>query len=114
MRENQKSPGSSRGRIYCVRLASGLLGRGGRVQPLHQAALAAGGIVAVDHAFGRGIVEGADGLERRRADILGRGLARRADGRAGAGADDLVADALTVIRPDALESRSSVSQSNFS
>ena len=83
-------------------------------EALHEAALAAGGVVAVNDALLRSPVEGADGGQGGGAQFLGGGFARGADGRAGLGADDLVADALALVGADALDGGSSVSQRKIS
>src|SRR5260221_10615147 len=82
----------------------------GRMQALHQARLAAGGVIAVEHALGDRAIELADrlanglgrlGLGRR----LGNGLASLGDVGAHGGLDRLVARASLLLDADALLGR---------
>src|SRR5438876_709421 len=81
-----------------------------RVELLHQPALAPGGVIRVDDTLLGGAVEGGNGGQRGGLGFLGRGLPGQAHGAAGGAAVDLVADALAVIGPDALDGGSCVGQ----
>ena len=85
---------------------------------LHQPALAARGIALVNDALIGGFVESADGLQ---GGLVGgggvsalKGLIRIAQLRANTSADNLVVDTLALVRADAFDSRTGVSQFRFS
>ena len=86
---------------------------------LHEPALAPGGIVLVQDAFFRGFIQSADGLECRRARLvgvvgLGDGFPRRANSGASPSADGSVANALARVGAHTFNSGSGVSQFSLS